>query len=83
MSVALVMRFHCELLLKKTKAMLYQSLILQSDVFNQLYYTNKMEYFSYKSGCAMWAANVVCKEDWSINFGLKQLCSILLKSFNH
>ena len=30
---------------------------------NQLYITNKMEHFNFKSGRAMWVAKLI-KEDW-------------------
>ena len=33
--------------------------------FNQLHITNKMEYFSFKSGCAMHSAKLL-KQDWAI-----------------
>ena len=53
---------HRELLPKKSKVMLYLPFIL---VFNQLYITNKMEHFSFKSGRAMWVAKLI-EEDWPI-----------------
>ena len=50
---------HCELLPKKSKAMLY----LPS--FFQLYITNKTECFSFKSGRAVWVVKLI-KENWPV-----------------
>ena len=45
---------YCESLPKKTKVILYLPFIhFTLKAFNQLY-TNKMECFSFKSGCAKW-----------------------------
>ena len=41
------------LLAKKSKVMLYFPFITQQKALNQLYITNKMEHFSFKSGHAM------------------------------
>ena len=40
-------------------------LAIQVRAFNQLYITNKMECFSYKSGRAMWVVELI-KEDWPV-----------------
>ena len=54
-----------ELLLKKSKVMLYLPFILQSNSpFSQLYITNKMEHFSFKSGRAVWVSKLIKKSLW-------------------
>ena len=54
-----------ELLSKKSKIMLYLPFILQKKAFNQLYITNKMEHFSFKSGRAVQVVKLIT-EDWPI-----------------
>ena len=56
---------HCELLSKKCKVMVYVPFISQYKPFNLLYFTNKTECFSFKSGCAVQDANFI-KVDWPI-----------------
>ena len=56
----------CELLLKKSKVMLYILLSLQEKPLNQLYITNKMEHFNSKSGCAMRVAKLIKKLAYSV-----------------
>ena len=50
---------HCELLSKQTKVMLHFPFISQEEPFYQLYYTNKTECFSFKSGHAMWVEKLI------------------------
>ena len=56
------------------RVMLYLLLITQEKAFIQLYITNSMERFNFKSGHAMQVAKLI-KEDWlkcySKNFGSK------------